>query len=80
MKQRHDDPQFKFRIPIEMKEALEASAKKNGRTLTAEILQRLENSLNASNNIPLSDAAPKLNSEDISEILKIFSRALIRGD
>lgn len=41
MKQRHDDPQFKFRIPLEMKERLEAAAKENGRTLTAEILQRL---------------------------------------
>ncbi|MFT8480341.1 Arc family DNA-binding protein [Gluconobacter oxydans] len=41
MKQRHDDPQFKFRIPLEMKERLEAAAKEKGRTLTAEILQRL---------------------------------------
>lgn len=42
MKQRHDDPQFKFRIPAEMKLRLERLAKEHGRTLTAEIIQRLE--------------------------------------
>lgn len=45
MKQRHDDPQFKFRIPPDMKEALEDSAKRCNRTLTAEILTRLDASL-----------------------------------
>ncbi|MFS8371309.1 Arc family DNA-binding protein [Acetobacter indonesiensis] len=45
MKQRHDDPQFKFRMPPDMKGALEECAKRNKRTLTAEILTRLDASL-----------------------------------
>lgn len=44
MKQRHDEPQFKFRIPSELKEALELAAQTNNRTLTSEIIHRLEKS------------------------------------
>lgn len=42
MKQRHDEPQFKLRIPADIKDRLEQSAKEHGRTLTAEIIKRLE--------------------------------------
>lgn len=38
----HNDRQFKFRIPPELSDALEQSARENNRTLTAEILARLE--------------------------------------
>lgn len=36
------DPQFNLRMPIELKEHLEAEAKKNKRSVTAEILAKLE--------------------------------------
>lgn len=38
------DPQFNLRIPSELKERIEASAKASGRSATAEIIARLEGS------------------------------------
>ncbi|RWI46384.1 MAG: Arc family DNA-binding protein [Mesorhizobium sp.] len=40
------DPQFKFRIPAELKERLEAAATANNRAVSAEILARLDESFN----------------------------------
>ncbi|WP_099705619.1 MULTISPECIES: Arc family DNA-binding protein [unclassified Erwinia] len=39
---KRDDPQLRVRIPNELKETLELKAKSNKRTLTAEIVDRLE--------------------------------------
>lgn len=39
------DPQFNLRIPTDLKERLEASAKSSGRSVTAEILANLESAL-----------------------------------
>lgn len=39
-----DDVQVNFRMPAELKARLEASAAKNNRTLTAELVTRLEGS------------------------------------
>ncbi len=36
------DPQVNFRIPSELKDKLDNAAKENGRTLTAELILRLE--------------------------------------
>lgn len=36
------DPQVNFRIPSELKDKLDEAAKENGRTLTAELILRLE--------------------------------------
>ena len=36
------DPQVNFRIPAELKDKLDDAAKENGRTLTAELILRLE--------------------------------------
>lgn len=36
------DPQVNFRIPAELKDKLDEAAKVNGRTLTAELILRLE--------------------------------------
>ena len=41
-------PQFNLRIPQEIKEKIETSANKNGRSTNAEIVQRLEESLKPS--------------------------------
>lgn len=53
MSSRHDDPQFKIRIPAHLKARLEEDARANGRTITGEILQRIE--LGASNDARLAD-------------------------
>lgn len=37
-----EDPQLRIRLPIELKEKVEESAKSNGRSMNAEIIQRLE--------------------------------------
>lgn len=40
-----EDPQMKLRLPVELKDRLTALAERNGRSLNAEVVQRLENSL-----------------------------------
>jgi hypothetical protein len=40
-----DDPHFRLRIPEKLKREIEASARANSRSITAEIVMRLENSL-----------------------------------
>lgn len=39
------DPQFNLRVPIELKEKVEAAAKKSGRSINAEAVYRLEKGL-----------------------------------
>ncbi|EME4174617.1 Arc family DNA-binding protein [Salmonella enterica] len=39
-----EDPQLRIRLPIELKEKIENFAKSNGRSMNAEIVQRLEGS------------------------------------
>lgn len=41
------DPQFNFRIPAALKEKLEESAKINGRSVTAEVITRLESTFHS---------------------------------
>ena len=43
------DPQMNFRIPAELKDRLEVAAKDNNRSLTSELVSRLEASLDNSN-------------------------------
>ncbi|PJI52592.1 hypothetical protein CTI14_39835, partial [Methylobacterium radiotolerans] len=38
------DPQVNFRMPADLKEQLEEAAKKHGRSVTQEIIQRLDHS------------------------------------
>ncbi|EBB7895868.1 Arc family DNA-binding protein [Salmonella enterica] len=42
---KREDPQLRVRIPQDLKDMLEKSAKDNDRTLTAEITRRLRESL-----------------------------------
>lgn len=39
-----DDPHFRLRIPENLKREIEASARENSRSITAEIVHRLEHS------------------------------------
>lgn len=43
-----NDPQVNFRIPQELKDMLENSAKDNGRSITQELINRLEHSFGLS--------------------------------
>ncbi|VWX31595.1 conserved hypothetical protein [Moraxellaceae bacterium 17A] len=47
--------QVNFRMPAELKEKLENSAKENGRSITSELVTRLEQSFNQPQNIALPD-------------------------
>ncbi|EAS1997984.1 Arc family DNA-binding protein [Salmonella enterica] len=49
---KRDDPQLRVRIPQDLKDALEKSARNNDRTLTAEITRRLRESLEQGEIIP----------------------------
>ena len=62
---KHDHPQFKLRIPPKLKETLEQEAARNDRTLTAEIVARLEASL-ATTEFPARDRADLNSMLDIS--------------
>lgn len=42
---KRDDPQLRVRIPQDLKDALEKTAADNDRTLTAEVIRRLRESL-----------------------------------
>lgn len=42
-----NDPQMNLRVPMELKEKVEKAAYENGRTITAEAIQRLEESFTA---------------------------------
>lgn len=74
MKQRHDDPQFKLRIPASLKAQLEARARQNNRSLSAEILQRLEDSL--SNSESLNDKNSESEFGLITEKLNVLTSAI----
>ncbi len=37
-----EDPQLRIRLPVELKEKIEGSAKENNRSMNAEIVQRLD--------------------------------------
>lgn len=65
------DPQVNFRIPAELKDKLDEAAKENGRTLTAELILRLETTFENDNIIQdLSTRVEKL--EEIVERLEAF--------
>ena len=46
-----NDPQVNFRIPQELKDKLEQAAKDSGRSITAELVTRLERSFDESTNV-----------------------------
>ena len=49
-----------YRIPAELKERLEYAAKENGRSATAELIHRLDESLNNTDHVTDSDIHRKL--------------------
>lgn len=45
MAPKQTDPQFKLRLPPKLKEAIEEAAQRNNRSISAEILARLQDSI-----------------------------------
>lgn len=67
------DPQLNFRIPAELKSRLEDAAVKNQRTLTGELIARLEESfIHPKDRIPGSP-------EEIKAFAEGVAQALIEG-
>lgn len=50
-----EDPQMKIRLPADLKDQIEAIAKQSGRSMNAEIVARLQESLNPPPNIFIND-------------------------
>jgi len=70
-----------LRIPKDLHARIMEAADAHSHSMNAEIVQRLEKSLLSraeSDGIPLSQAIPALNAEEVSEMLKIFSKAHLR--
>lgn len=61
-----EDPQLRIRLPIELKEKIEASSKENNRSMNAEIVHRLEASL-SKEDLNLDG----LESDDLKEVVKV---------
>lgn len=53
-----DDPQVNIRMPERVKSALEEAARDNGRSLTAEIVHRLQETLEMDDYVPVQNAHP----------------------
>ena len=72
------DPQVNFRIPQELKEKLEKSAEANSRSITAELVMRLEESFELEESLntsvgQLNDIAEKINNMN-AEIMKLKNK------
>lgn len=72
-----EHPQLRVRIPPELKDALEAQANAFGRTLTAEIVNRLEASLRREE--MLTDLIPAERAKELSKITREQLPQLIVG-
>lgn len=68
-----EHPQLRVRIPSELKDELEARAAESGRTLTAEIVNRLELSL-----MNVSQSASLIDAKKAKELSEIARRRLPR--
>lgn len=71
-----DAPQFKLRMPLDLKDRVEASAKKNRRSLNAEITARLEESF-----IPraMDEIEEARTSEIENEFIKLNKESILLG-
>ncbi len=63
-----DDPHFRLRIPETLKREIEASARENSRSITAEIVHRLEHSF------LLSDSDKKSLADEIEHLRTRLAR------
>lgn len=71
-----NDPQVNLRMPAELKDRLDASARQNIRSLTAEIVERLSNSLDAEQSSQSLEEAATSIAEAATAGLEIYSEQL----
>jgi len=76
---KQDDPQFKLRLPPELKRQLEEAAKTNTRTLGAEIVARLQASFDKGKNKPTSNYATVDHGDDPPP-LDIYAQLAIHAE
>lgn len=66
-----EDPQMKLRLPVELKYRLMALAEENGRSLNAEVVKRLEESLTGASEgaktAPADDRTMDLFADSVAE-------------
>lgn len=68
-----DDPQFRIRLPAGLKAQVEEAAIRNGRSLNAEIVQRLETSFRApTNGVDLLMSVMGQMNETLAKLEKLF--------
>ena len=68
-----NDPQMNLRIPVTLKEQIEDAAAENNRTLTAEVVKRLQQSFAEQNNSPsLQSAENQL--QTLTEKIELLSK------
>lgn len=72
MSDRHVQKPYPLRMPKELRDMLEASAKRDGRSLNAEIVSRLEASFSETNDERVSISAKDLSylAKQISDLMK----------
>ncbi|MCL8382488.1 Arc family DNA-binding protein [Xanthobacter aminoxidans] len=68
-----NDPHFRLRLPADLKEKIEFSAKENNRSLNAEIVSRLDYSFKAVSAKPIADHL-----RSIGEAYKVMSVDLLQ--
>jgi len=64
------DPQVNLRLPADLKERLEAAAAATGRSLTAEVVWRLQETFEADDADPLSEAELDVRLRELGEQLR----------
>lgn len=69
------DPQVNIRMPLDLKEQLEAVLGETGRSLNAEIVKRLQDSFDSS-----SRPVINISADSYEEALALMGRLLLAGD
>jgi hypothetical protein len=68
-----EDPQMKLRLPLELKNTLAVSAQENSRSLNAEVVKRLEDSVaparQASKAVGINEATIQAIADKVADVL-----------
>lgn len=66
-----EDPQMKIRLPADLKDRIEALAKQAGRSMNAEIVTRLQQTLPESLQSAATQAQEKMGQRPVSPIIRV---------
>lgn len=62
------DPQFKLRLPPELKEELDAAAERSKRSLNAEIVSRLQSSFTEARDVQVAEITSKMVGDRLEQL------------